>query len=263
MKRHLRPQQRIRNNAMRLPIWIIFVFVVAMTGCVRLQPAYLIGSDIKKAWMLYDNGMIIEARQRAADVPRDSVDYPAAKRLIGEIDELASEISLKFADIGLSYEKAGLHRSALTQYELALQYNPANQIAKKKTAMLVEKIRLAESSGGFDPAEHYDKGRAALTKGAYLKAVEELELVARYAPDYKDARELLVKASKEKKEAFERHLKRGIGYFEAEEMELAIKEWDRALELEPGNRNALDYRVRAVEVLKRLKKIREKDVEAR
>lgn len=248
----------IRNNGMRFSALILFIFIASMTGCVRFKPDYFMGSDIKKAQMLFDDGMIIEARLKVVQVPKDSADYAAAKRLMGKIDALASDVSLKFAEIGLSYEAAGLDRNALAQYELALEYNPANQTAKKKALMLIEKIRLSEDSGGFEPAEHYDKGRVALTKKAYLKAVEEFQLVARYAPDYKDARELLARALREKKDAFEKHLKAGIGYFEAEEMGLAIKEWDRALELEPNNRIALDYKARAVEVLKRLKNIREK-----
>lgn len=249
---------------MRSLVSMLFVFVATMTGCVRLQPSYLAGSDVKKAQILFDSGMIIQARQKAAQVPKDSPDYAAAKRLIGAADALASDLSLKFADMGRSYETAGLDKNALAQYELALEYNPADEAVKKKIALLSEKIRLSASKGGgFAPAEHYDRGKAALTRKAYFKAVQEFQLVTQYASGYRDARELLARALKEKKEAFERHLRMGIGYFEEDELELAIKEWDKALELEPDNKSALDYRIRAASVLKRLKKIRDNDTEGK
>ena len=258
------PTKTIDKSDMRPFVLLILFIAVAMAGCVRFQPEYIMGTELKKAQMLYDNEMLIESRDRAKQVSKQSPDYPAAKRLIDKIDALASVLALKFVDIGLGYERAGLYDSAALYYGLALQYSPLNRIAKKKTAEVAEKRRLAgASSGGFDPAPHYEKGKAALIKKAYLTAVEELELVSRVAPDYKDGRELFFKALKEKEEAFERHLRMGIGYFEEEEMELAIKEWDKALELEPGSGVVLDYKARAAEVLSRLKSIRKKDAGAR
>ncbi|MBI5886415.1 MAG: hypothetical protein HZB85_07520 [Deltaproteobacteria bacterium] len=250
---------------MRLIISTTALCMALLSGCARLQPGYLMSTDMEKAQILYDSGMIIEARDKANDVPKASADYRAARRLLNDIDALASGVSRGFVEIGLRYEKAGLDRKALTYYELALEYDPSNKVAKQKTPMLLERLKFDNGgkADGFDPAEHYKQGRAALSKGAYLKAVEELDLVVRYAPDYKDARELLSRAHKEKKEAFGGYMKKGTEYFEAEEMGLAIKEWDKALELEPGNANALDYRAKAVEVLKRLEKIRGKDGAAR
>jgi len=232
-----------------------------LAGCVRLQPDYLKGTDIEKARILYDSGMIIEARDKANDVPRSSSDYRAARRLLDDIDALASDISRGFAEIGLRYEKAGFDRKALGYYELALEYDPANRVARQKTPILFERLKFDEGgkADGFDPVEHYNAGRDALRSGAYLKAVEELDLVQRYAPDYKDTRELLARARREKKDTFDGYMKTGVEYFEAEELSLAIKEWDKALELEPGNKTALDYRSKAAEVLKRLEKIRKRD----
>lgn len=256
---------KVNGRDVRLIISITALCIALLSGCVRLQPGYLMATDIEKAQLLYDTGMIIEARDKANGVPKASADYRAARRLLDDIDALAFDISRDFAEIGLRYEKAGLDQMALAYYEHALEYDPSNKVAKQKTPMLLERLRFDDGgkADGFDPAEHYAKGRAALRKGAYLNAVEELDLVARYAPDYKDTRELLSMAHKEKKEAFDGYMKKGVEYFEAEEMGLAIKEWDKALELEPGNANALDYRAKAVEVLKRLEKIRGKDGAAR
>lgn len=56
--------------------------------------------------------------------------------------------------------------------------------------------------------------------------------------------------------ASEEHLKKGIGYFQSEDLEGAIKMWEAAIELDPGNKTAAEYKKRAETVLRRLNEIR-------
>ncbi len=43
------------------------------------------------------------------------------------------------------------------------------------------------------------------------------------------------------------HLRKGIGYFQSGDLEEAIKMWEAAFELDPGNKNAAEYEIRAEE----------------
>lgn len=52
------------------------------------------------------------------------------------------------------------------------------------------------------------------------------------------------------------HLKKGIGYFQSEDLEGAIRMWEAAVELDPGNGTAAEYRERAETILRRLNEIR-------
>ena len=52
-------------------------------------------------------------------------------------------------------------------------------------------------------------------------------------------------------------IKRGIARFQLEDLDGAIAEWGRALDLDPDNTVALDYRRKAQGMLKRIEEIRE------
>jgi len=70
--------------------------------------------------------------------------------------------------------------------------------------------------------------------------------------------DLLARAKKERDKAVDIRFRKGIAYFQSEEMEMAIKEWEAVLELDPSNKVAADYKYRAEVIMERLKRIREK-----
>lgn len=104
--------------------------------------------------------------------------------------------------------------------------------------------------------EHYMRGKLFMEAGAFNRAIEEFEEVVKTIPFYMDTVELLGQARRARDEAIDLHLKRGIAYFQKEELELAIKEWNSVLGLDPENTTAADYKSRAELILERLKKIR-------
>ncbi len=262
---------------------LIIAALVALTGCVQLTPDYLKvgltpdyleGSAYTKAELLYRSGYLVEAREIAEGIAKDDPDYRAAQKLRSDIDSVLEDISIRHTELGEDYENAEIYAPALREYGEALKLNPSNQTArtriKELRAYLDEGERpapavakKAEKNDAFDDPSftanmHYNKGRIYLSSGSYNKAVDEFNLVLKYLPGHVEAKKLLEKAKAEREISISVHLKRGIGYFEAEQMELAIKEWDAVLELDPDNKTAADYRSRADAILKELKKIREK-----
>lgn len=262
-------------------------------GCVRMDQRYLLGSAYDRAAFLFEKGELLAARDEAQKIGREDRNYKASRRLLGDVNSVLSQISRRYLELGEDYERAGIYEKALEEYNRSLLYNPTNVLAKMRLAELAEalggkslplteidkaevKKRIAkreekkeererkerESEKEDDPEVnanvHYLKGKLYYESRAYAKAIEEFNTVLRHIPAFMDTKDLLSKAKKERDRLVDGHLKKGMTYFQAEEMELAIKEWDAALELDPGNKKASDYRSRAVVVLERLKNIREK-----
>lgn len=253
-----------------LPLALLF----ALYGCVQLTPRYIQAGPYDRARMLYESGELEEARRKALEVEAGSPDFKAARNLVGEINAVSAQLSKRHMAIADDYEKAGIYSKAVSEYEIALRYNPANTFLKSRIAM----IRNAARDGGRMDAEkpepkarkadkedleveannHYIQGKLYLESYAYARAIEEFSTVLKYVPAYMNTKELLARSIKERDQAVDRHLKKGIGFFQKEEMEKAIREWDMVLELDPVNKDALDYRYRAEMILERLRKIREK-----
>lgn len=256
----------------------------------RMEPGYMNGTDYERALMLYEKGFLVEAREKATAVKKGGRDYAGARRLIAAIDEVVRQVSAKHMDLGENYEKAGIYRSAMLEYSTALKYDPSNREAQSRMSALADaikegkqsRINQASVSGEQNGREadnaakgksreqgreymakfHYTRGRLYLDKKDYAKAAEEFDMAMRLVPSYMDAGDLLAVSERERDRAVEAHLKKGISYFQAEEMDLAIKEWESALRYDPENRAARDYKNRAEVILERLKSIREKQESA-
>lgn len=278
----------------KIPVIAGLVFLAA--GCVRLTPDYLRGTDYGRALMLYQDGRLFQARQVAENVAPEDPASEAAERLLMEIDSVMLKVSNRHMELGEDYEAAGVLRLALKEYRSALLYNPENTLLVKKVKNLekvistvdlkdVEKIikkRAAENTrkgkkvvrkrkriktkngeiSNDDIEElannHYMKGKLYLESGAVAKSIAEFEKVLTIVPTYMDTTLLLGQARESLDKAVDLHLKRGIAYFQKEEIALAIKEWDAALALDPENTVAADYKARAEAILERLRRIRER-----
>lgn len=233
-------------------------------GCARLTPAYLFSSDLAKARILYEDGDILGAREKAESIGRKDPGYKGAKRLLTDVNSIAAKISREHMEIAEHYYNSGIYHTALSHYKTALLYNPKNQYVKNRIALLSARLKpAAENSKSASPAEtakrRYESGKVYLEAGDYPNAIEEFSSALKFVPNYLDAKDLLSTALKLKASAIEAHIRKGMDYFQTEEMDLAIEEWDAVLELDPMNKTALDYRARARTILERLEKIKDRD----
>ena len=252
----------------------VAVAVMAISGCVHLTPGYLLGSGYEKAVALYESGYVIEAGEAAEKVGEDDPDYGRAQKLISEIRALRLEIAREHMELAEDYEEAGILNMAIKEYRAALKYNPTNAWVKRRiedlTVLLSErkKVERAEmietlrGKGTKEPEEvaraRYTRGRLYLESGSFNKAIEEFTAVLKAVPGYKDTEVLLERARGERKTAIDYHFKKGIDYFQKENLELAIDEWDVVLDLDPGNAEAADYKKRALAIMEKVKEIKER-----
>lgn len=249
---------------------VLFVALL-FAGCADMNPAYWSGTELDRATAYYQNGRILDALSKAKSIPRSDKDYRAARKLIEDINSISMQLSRRHMDIGEDFERAGIYPGALKEYKKSLKYNSANILARKKVETISEAMRsgekydrnkLAKKAAREEPEDlantHYLKGKIYLDSRAYAKAIEEFTAALKILPAYMNTEELLARAKKERDKAVDAHLRKGIAYFQSEEMEMAIKEWEAVLELDPSNKVAADYKDRAEVIMERLKKIREK-----
>ncbi|MBI5344745.1 MAG: tetratricopeptide repeat protein [Deltaproteobacteria bacterium] len=254
--------------------------LILMYGCALMTPRditrYIKGPDYERALVLYENGLFIEAREKAEAVGKNDPDYAAARKLRADIDVLAPQLAKEHAEIGRMYEKAGVWTSAINEYELSLKLNPLNPVAQKRLQALYEASRDAGKAEAMKAAinaegrpkkqeketpdaladAHYSQGKAYLDANDYQGAIDEFNSALKLSPGYLDTKVFLARAILEKERAVDNHFKKGIRYFQEEEMEMAVKEWDIVLELDPDNEKAAEYKARAAAIMERLKSIK-------
>lgn len=236
-----------------------------------MNPAYWSGTELDRATAYYENGRLFDALSKARSIPRNDKDYKAARKLIEDINSISMQLSRRYMEIGEDFERAGIYPGALREYRKSLKYNSSNILARKKIETIVEAMRpgdksdrnrAAKKAAKEEPEDlantHYLKGKIYLDSRVYAKAIEEFTAALKILPAYMNTEELLIRAKKERDKAVDIHFRKGIAYFQSEEMEMAIKEWEAVLELDPSNKVAADYKDRAEVIMERLKRIREK-----
>lgn len=268
------------------------MFVLLMAGCVQFTPEYVKGTDLERARLLYENGHLIEARELAMRIPKDDMLYRPAQRLIDDVNSISREVAREHMELGEDYERAGIIPAAIREYKISLKYNPNNLLVHRKLAFLAGGGSPEAASPGPRPAvekkpadtaakksaksvkkevprtspeefasEHYMRGKVYLESKAFHLAIKEFNSVLDVLPSFMDTETLLEEAVKGKDRMVDFHFKRGINFFQQEEISLAIREWDIVLALEPENKDAEDYKKRAETILERLQKIKERQAD--
>lgn len=246
------------------------MLLIGLSGCVRLSGGYIKGTQYQRAAMLFESGDLKEAKAMAESVPAESPEYKSARKLLKDINAVTIQVARHHMELGDEYEKAGIYKKALDEYKRSLELNP-NPLVASRLDEIFEMMKNGTKHEPEKPARpkkeedleylvnlHYMKGKLYMDSRAYGKAIEELSAIFKHVPAYMDAKDLLAKARKERDKAVDSHLKKGIGFFQEEEMEKAIKEWEAVLEIDPSNKTAADYKYRAEVILERLRSIRQK-----
>ncbi|CAG1066379.1 hypothetical protein BAC1_01988 [uncultured bacterium] len=250
------------------------VLLLLLSGCSQTLMGYTGASQYERAMYYYENGRLSDAREKARSVSRDNPDYKAARKLIEDINAISMQLARRHMEMGEDLEKAGIYNRALFEYRESLKYNPSNILALKKVETISDALRSGGKPAQADRKQarknakeeqpedlantHYLKGKIYLDSRAYAKAIEEFTSVLKILPAYMNTKDLLSRARKERDKAVDERFRKGIAYFQNEEMEMAIKEWEAVLELDPSNKVAADYKYRAEVIMERLKRIREK-----
>lgn len=97
----------------------------------------------------------------------------------------------------------------------------------------------------------YQRGLQALQRGEQEKAYAAFTETLKINPHHAQAAQ---KAEEVKQDLIQRYHKSAMAAFHRQDLDSAIKEWDKVLVLDPGNESARLNRARAVELRKRIQK---------
>ncbi len=92
-------------------------------------------------------------------------------------------------------------------------------------------------------------GLRQLEAGEINKAIASFEKAVAIEPDNSQAETYLQKAREMRDQLIEESLHQGIKYFSQEQLEDAMREWDKILELNPSHEEALKYKKRTKTML--------------
>jgi LysM repeat protein len=135
--------------------------------------------------------------------------------------------------------------------------SPATAPAPEPKRAEPEPVRPEPSSPpavALSPAERpYQSAMQALSSGDRAKAQVMFAEAAKLDPGYRDA---AARSESLRRELVQRHHRNALTAFHKQDMNTAIREWDRVLELEPGNQTARVNRQRAIDLSKRIQQIK-------
>lgn len=130
---------------------------------------------------------------------------------------------------------AGEYQKALSLAENILEYSPRN----KEARYLIN-------------ASYYQLGTMLLKQ---KKHQQSLGMFKKLDMDYKNTREMVLYIEKQLQDQAENHYRQGVGYFLAEKLDEAVKEWEQTLNLNPGHPRAKRDLERTRRLLENLRKL--------
>jgi tetratricopeptide (TPR) repeat protein len=152
-----------------------------------------------------------------------------------------------------------------TLFEQVLIQDPENEEAYQyfvhasdnvRRGASTEEIAPEPSAPGKQPKSEVqillENGVASREAGEIKQAIATFEQAYQLAPDDPQIGKYLDDTRDELKKLVTAHLNEGIKQFNQDALKEAILEWDKVLELDPANRQAIDYKKRAQDMLNTL-----------
>jgi tetratricopeptide (TPR) repeat protein len=175
------------------------------------------------------------------------------RKILEELERRSRLTAQTFYQQGLNRERQGNFEDALRNYDIALVWDPGNGDALKaadaaKRALKEQLVaeRVAQGIADFKSGNYFE---AAVEFGAALENDPSSELAKGWL---KAATEALVKVQAEKiileqeqKNRLTGLLQNGLGFYTRQDYGRAIAEWNKALAISLGNKEARDYIARA------------------
>jgi tetratricopeptide (TPR) repeat protein len=222
-----------------------------------LQPQSNVDILLKKAQSAHARKQYEEALSLTRQIQDEAPEHPKARRLadaahfhkgMDYFNQKAYPAAVEqFKQVSPGYEgrdraiaKARRHikqlamKEKLTRAQQHLRNNAWQRVINITEEILAQAPDNAQAKMLFSNAS-YNLGKLLLNNGKVSQAVELLD---RIDTSYEDTGQLLSLARTRMKSQAETHYRSGVKHFINEDLELAIKEWKRALELNPDHPKA-------------------------
>ncbi len=157
-----------------------------------------------------------------------------------EKEEPPDQIAMN-RNLGIDFYKEKKYMEAIALFDEVLNANPNDRIA----------FQYAYQS-------HFDHAVVLFEEKDYLPAIDQFEASLRYKEDCLDCYAYIEKSEKLYKEM---HYKKGIEFFEKEQLMESIKEWELVSALDPKYKRVNYLINKAKTILKNVKKLKESQKE--
>ena len=222
----------------------------------------------------YEAGDLIGARSQLAALrtldpfdPRLATDERQLEdRLYREVKPLLAKGRRAFS--------SGDYRSAERAFRRVLQLDPENETARGNLSFItqirdVEKASAGTDTRGVDPPQINATDQEIRAEGLYLNALDAEREGRLYKAIEYDMKALAANPEDPHPEAIahlaelrsrmpsaEELIRKGQEDYQQEDLEAALEQWRKALLIDPGNAQALEYVARAEQLLSNLERLR-------
>jgi tetratricopeptide (TPR) repeat protein len=156
--------------------------------------------------------------------------------LMGEIEAKLKENASKYQVKGKEFFNKKQYNSALSMYQLAQKTNPWDSETKKMIDNINVKINLEK---------YYQRAVTFYKNGEYYNAKLVFVQVNNVEPSYKATEHYLKEISTRINSRADFFYNNGIAFYQKDNYEAAINEFNKVLSINPNHSNAQDYRTRA------------------
>lgn len=206
----------------------------------------IVNRELLKAENLYKNQQYRTAQRIFQNILRLQPGNASARRHIYLINEKTSGRSLKYFEQAQDFYQQKNWNASLTAVDSALMVNPdyseANQLKNKILNMLDVEQMLTNAISEF-------------RKQNYMDAMEHFNQILVKDPQNSRALTYLEQCQVRLNQQVDEYFNKGIELYSKENYQLAIRYWQKALEINPSHKGSIEYTKRALERLKALKRL--------
>jgi tetratricopeptide (TPR) repeat protein len=198
--------------------------------------------------------------------PTAETTTPAKSAEAQQTEKTASKTLLAQAfQEGVTAFREGKYREAIGLFEQVLVQDPENEEAYQYFGRASENVRRGIADGemipepltpGEQPKSEVqilmEAGVGYREAGEIKQALATFEQAYQLTPDDPQIVKYLDETRDDLQKLITAHLNEGIKQFNQDALKEAILEWDKVLELDPVNRQAIDYKKRAQDMLNTL-----------
>ncbi|MDQ7064853.1 MAG: tetratricopeptide repeat protein [candidate division KSB1 bacterium] len=202
---------------------------------------------IREGKTAFRKGSLEQARRAFRNALRIDPSRREARRYLARIEKEGKErIEAKYRE-GMRYFEARDWARAIDAFEAVLTMDSQHRAARKM-------LREAYSQSSFE--EHLQQAEQKYRAGQYLEAMELFTQLLERDSSNTYIQSRLEDCQRELNKLVEQYFNQGISYYTAERYSDAIREWDKALKLNPNHTQALAYKKKAQQRLDALRRLR-------
>lgn len=207
-----------------------------------------VNEKLQTAKRAFDRGDYNQAGDLSRQILELAPRHEEAGNLLQRINGINSRRADEYVRQGLIYFEAKDWNKAVDEFDKALGIDPRNRVAEQKRQEALSQSNIQQL---------FEQAQAQYDRSQFLKAIEFYRTILERDPRNAVARAKLAECQRQIDLQTDRYFKRGLSLFIADDYEGAIKEFDKALSLNPAHKQSLEHKQKAQQSLEALRRLRE------